>query len=273
MDKVVFHLPNGDLHVSESAVLYFEASKSLPAMITAAVANSVDGFPDFVLSHARCPSEYFAQQDFEDIEGNSEEPLRKLFGQIAEALSAYLLKNSTLNTWLGGESELSRFIEPNFSYASYRARCETEILEPLTRKIEKTVSSLDWAASMASRRVHDHRTKESGVVGSIYHGLKEGSTKKSFCEKCDAKFRTCAEDAVTIVKKTLPTFVRELAMASMVAKIGTVSSGMNIVEYREHVKRLLAESEGADLLADAMRFLPYEPLVVRRALSVYISIP
>ena len=269
MERIVFHLPSGDLPVSESAILYFELARSLPDMVTNAVGNATERFLEYLLNHAHLPSEYFSRQDFESIEGASEEVLRKLFGQIIETLAKFLLRDANLSTWLGGVSSVSRFLEPKFSYGTYREKCESEILLPLAKKVEKYVASLDFSASIASRKVHHHRNAETGIVGAIYHGLKESGTKNDFCKKCDAKFRDCANAAVSLVRKRLPKFILELANASLVDGIGVVNSDMNIVEFRDHIKTLFSDSESSDMLFDALRFLPYEPLVIRCALSAY----
>lgn len=269
MKAIVYQLFDGDLAVSDSAQLYYEARKNLPEIIKNAVTSSLKGFAEFLSCNAHIPSEYFSRQNFADIGGSSERPLREIFGQISASMSVFLLKDADLSVLLKGRAEIARYLGKNFSYAKYRTKCRDLVINPLNEMIEKYVSAMDFAASIASRQVDYLQNKESGIIGTIYNGVKQTRIESKFCEKCDEKFFDCAQKAEVLTSEKLSSVITELAMESLVVEIGEVGDGLDIVQYQKAVQRMFAKYGAEEGLRDAMRQLPFEPLVIRRALSKY----
>ena len=66
-----------------------------------------------------------------------------------------------------------------------------EIKQQVKELVEKYVSSLDFDAGCASRKVHDIQNGEHGIIGTLMVVSKVNHVKSGFCEKCDKKFIEC----------------------------------------------------------------------------------
>ena len=269
--ETVFILPTGDrIMVDERAIIYHNLHVTLPKVVNNSVCDALVDFLSYLEGKATPPSTYLKNEDFEYLEGSSEELLQKTFAQIPFAMKAFLVgKFESVEVWLGGQSKLAEWLEPHFSYPSYRELCVSQILEQLAEKIQKSVESLNFSAMVASRKVHDLNNDSQGIIGTVVSAAKSAKVKNSFCSKCDNEFWKCAKASISLAEKRLDDVITVLLAAAVVSAIGTVADGMNILKYQNKIMQQFTTEANYDDLKKAMSLLPFEPLVIRRAMEFY----
>ena len=261
-------LPDGALEVNALSGIFYTTSRLIPRVVSAQQA-ALGAFLEFAEKNATFPSARFAHKDFEDLESDAEQDLEELFSQVPFAMKAFMDRYLTFEFWTGDHPALSDFLRPRFSESSYRKACVEKVLKPLVAYTASQASSLGMSACIASRKVHDLNNEETGAVKAIVNASKEGHIRSDFCKKCDAAFRNCMRQAVSLAEKGLAEHVSGLLQRSLVDAIGPVHGGLDICGYQEAVRKEFQEPVSRAQLKEAMSWLPFEPIVIRRALEAY----
>ncbi len=267
-ERTSYMLPEGALEVEALAELFYLISNDIPDIVSSR-AQMLNAFLAFAERKLTFPSSHFGRKDFEDLEADAENDLDELFGQIPFAMKAFMEESLTFEFWTDDRPSISDFLRPHFSDSSYHKACVEKVLKPLVAYTADQASSLGMAACVASRKVHDLNNEEAGVIKTVMNASKEGRIKHDFCSKCDAKFRNCLKQAVALAEKGLAQHVSFLLQTALVKAVGKVHDGLDICCYREVVQKEFKGPVSRAELKAAMSWLPFEPVVIHRALDVY----
>lgn len=263
-----YMLPDGALEVNALAEVFYTTSHLIPQVVSSQK-TALEVFLEFAEKNATFPSARFAHKDFENLESDAELDLEEVFSQVPFAMKAFMDRYLTFEFWTGDHPALSDFLRPHFSESSYRKACVEKVLKPLVAYMRGQASSLGMAACTASRKIHDLNNGETGAVKTAVNASREGRIKNDFCSKCDAKFRSCMRQAVSLAETDLAEHVAILLQCALVKAIGPTHDELDICSYQEAVQKEFQEPVARAKLKEAMSWLPFEPIVIRRALDVY----
>ena len=252
MSKTQYILPDGILEVT----------------VVVSRKQALGSFLEFVEGKVMFPSARFSQIDFEDLEAEAEN-LEQIFSQVPVAMKVFLDKYATFEFWTSNNAVLLKLLKPYFSSTVYREACLEHVLRPLYAYVKEQSSRLVEPALIASRKVHDFHNRDSGIVKSVIDVGREVHIKNEFCKQCDTAFHSCIAKAVNLARENLSEVVSYLLRESLVQALGKVKDGLDICSYQKKVQQEFNSSVSSAQLKSAMSLLPFEPIVIRRALEVY----